>query len=171
MIRGRFFGRSISLDAALFACSLGVYLGTRLVGLTSFPISFLGDEAVQVVDAADLLDGSFRDEYGRPAREPLRAEEVVPRARRAVVRYLARAQEELVARTPLLAGRGPYTVPVEGGDFGPRWTGSGHRPCKGQCEDACQGHATCDQADRDAGRRPSIRVARHSTRNHLLSRR
>jgi hypothetical protein len=64
MISGRVFGRGISLDAALFACSIGVYLGTRFVGLTAFPISFLGDEAVQVVDAADLLDRNFRDEYG-----------------------------------------------------------------------------------------------------------
>ena len=53
-----------SLEEISFLIAIGVYLGVRLVGLSAYPISFLGDEAVQVVDAARLVENGFRDEYG-----------------------------------------------------------------------------------------------------------
>jgi hypothetical protein len=56
--------RAGSLDTTLFACALGVFLATRLVGLTSFPIYFFADEAIQTVTAADFVHAGFRDESG-----------------------------------------------------------------------------------------------------------
>jgi hypothetical protein len=53
-----------SLGAACFAVALVVYLVTRLVGLTDYPISFIGDEAVQVVDAGQLVHHGLRDQFG-----------------------------------------------------------------------------------------------------------
>lgn len=53
-----------SLEEIFFLIAIGVYLGVRLVGLSAYPIAFLGDEAVQVVDAARLVENGFRDEYG-----------------------------------------------------------------------------------------------------------
>lgn len=43
----------------LFVLGLGVYLGARLIGLTSFPISFLADEARPTVLAMDLVRENF----------------------------------------------------------------------------------------------------------------
>lgn len=56
--------RAVSFDTALFACALGVFLATRVVGLTSFPIYFFADEAIQTVTAADFVHNGFRDESG-----------------------------------------------------------------------------------------------------------
>lgn len=53
-----------SLEEVCFLIAIGVYLGVRFVGLSAYPIAFLGDEAVQVVDAARLVENGFRDEYG-----------------------------------------------------------------------------------------------------------
>ncbi len=49
-----------SLEASLFGFALLVYLSTRLVGLTQFPIYFFTDEAVQTVLAADLVRDNFK---------------------------------------------------------------------------------------------------------------
>ncbi len=48
----------------LFALSIVLYLCTRLVGLTDYPIYFFGDEAVQTVSAAELLERGFRGPTG-----------------------------------------------------------------------------------------------------------
>jgi dolichyl-phosphate-mannose-protein mannosyltransferase len=53
----------IGLDAGFFVLALAVFLITRLWGLERFPISFLGDEAIQAVTAADLVDHGFRGPY------------------------------------------------------------------------------------------------------------
>jgi 4-amino-4-deoxy-L-arabinose transferase-like glycosyltransferase len=44
----------------LFVLALVVYLATRLIGLTDFPIFFFTDEAVQTVRAADLVRDNFK---------------------------------------------------------------------------------------------------------------
>ena len=54
----------VSLPAALFGLALLVYLGTRLVGLTRFPIYFFTDEAVHSVLASDLLRDNFKNYAG-----------------------------------------------------------------------------------------------------------
>lgn len=49
-----------------FLLALLVYLLVRLIGIEDFPISFLGDEAIQSVRAADLIRDNFfdhRDEF------------------------------------------------------------------------------------------------------------
>jgi 4-amino-4-deoxy-L-arabinose transferase-like glycosyltransferase len=58
------------LETTLFGLGLVVYLATRLIGLTSFPIYFFSDEAIQTVLAADLVheglhnyDGEFLPTY------------------------------------------------------------------------------------------------------------
>jgi hypothetical protein len=56
--------RRPSVGALCFGVSVGVYLVTRFVGLADYPVSFIGDEAVQVVDAANLVHHGFRDEFG-----------------------------------------------------------------------------------------------------------
>lgn len=48
----------------LFALALLTYLLTRLIGLTSFPIYFFGDEAIQTATAADLVRDGFRGPHG-----------------------------------------------------------------------------------------------------------
>ena len=53
-----------SLETTLFGCALLLYLLTRLVGLTAFPIYFFTDEAVQTVTAVDLIRNDFKDEEG-----------------------------------------------------------------------------------------------------------
>ena len=57
-------GLRLSPETFCAAAALSLFLATRLVGLTSYPVAFLGDEAVQVVDAAALVDNGFRDEFG-----------------------------------------------------------------------------------------------------------
>jgi len=58
------------LTLGLFIASLAVYLLTRLIGLTDFPIYFFGDEAIQTATAFDLArrglhgpDGTFLPTY------------------------------------------------------------------------------------------------------------
>lgn len=46
-------------EGVLFALALALYLITRLVGLTDFPIYFFTDEAAQTVLAADLVRDGF----------------------------------------------------------------------------------------------------------------
>lgn len=46
---------ALKLANGLFAFALGIYLLTRLTGLTNYPIYFFGDEAVQTVSAAELV--------------------------------------------------------------------------------------------------------------------
>lgn len=53
--------RSVSLATVLFFTAMVVYLLTRLIGLTQFPISFLGDEAVQTLYAETLISNHFHD--------------------------------------------------------------------------------------------------------------
>lgn len=52
------------LAAGLFSAALAVYLLTRLVGLTDFPIYFFGDEAIQTTSASDLLQRGMRGPDG-----------------------------------------------------------------------------------------------------------
>jgi hypothetical protein len=59
-----FIGMQVSRLGFLLA--LLVYLLVRLIGIEEFPISFLGDEAIQSVRAADLIRDNFfdhRDEF------------------------------------------------------------------------------------------------------------
>ena len=49
---------------SVFAAALAVYLVTRLVSLTDFPIYFYCDEAQNPVNAGYLLSHGFRDSYG-----------------------------------------------------------------------------------------------------------
>jgi 4-amino-4-deoxy-L-arabinose transferase-like glycosyltransferase len=45
----------------LFGLAIAVYLLTRLIGLTQFPIYFFTDEAIQSMSMVDLIDHGFRD--------------------------------------------------------------------------------------------------------------
>ncbi|HVN54032.1 MAG TPA: glycosyltransferase family 39 protein [Anaerolineaceae bacterium] len=51
--------RAITLDAVLLGAAVLLYLLTRLVGLADFPIYFFTDEAIQTVQAADLVARQF----------------------------------------------------------------------------------------------------------------
>jgi 4-amino-4-deoxy-L-arabinose transferase-like glycosyltransferase len=53
-----------SLQNTLFGFSLVIYLLTRLIGLSSYPIYFFSDEAVQSVLAADLVSQNFKSAEG-----------------------------------------------------------------------------------------------------------
>jgi len=53
-----------TLETTLFGLGLFIYLITRLIGLVDFPIYFFTDEAVQTVQAADLVQQGFRDDAG-----------------------------------------------------------------------------------------------------------
>jgi hypothetical protein len=53
-----------SLQTTLFGLAIGVYLLTRLIGLTNFPIYFFTDEAVQTVLASDLIRDNFKNYAG-----------------------------------------------------------------------------------------------------------
>jgi hypothetical protein len=55
--------RAIPLEMALFTIAIGLYLATRLIGLSSFPIYFFTDEAVQTVMAEDFVHDGLRN-YG-----------------------------------------------------------------------------------------------------------
>lgn len=48
-------GTVISPEAAVFGAALLLYLATRLIGITQFPIYFFTDEAIQTLLASDLL--------------------------------------------------------------------------------------------------------------------
>jgi 4-amino-4-deoxy-L-arabinose transferase-like glycosyltransferase len=56
--------RSHSLATWLFVLALAVYLVTRLIGLTRFPIYFFTDEAVQTQSIAQLIGRGYRDSTG-----------------------------------------------------------------------------------------------------------
>lgn len=58
------FSWPYSLQTTLFGFALLVYLSTRLIGLTDFPIYFFTDEAVQTVLAGDLLRDGLKNEAG-----------------------------------------------------------------------------------------------------------
>src|SRR5690349_9952238 len=53
--------QSRDLAAWLFGLAIAVYLLTRLIGLTQFPIYFFTDEAIQSMSMVDLIDHGFRD--------------------------------------------------------------------------------------------------------------
>ncbi len=56
--------RQISVKLVVWAAILGVYLITRLVGLTQFPIYFFTDEAAQTILAGDLVRDQFKNYAG-----------------------------------------------------------------------------------------------------------
>jgi hypothetical protein len=53
--------KPLSLGVVLFYAALLVYMLTRFIGLTQFPISFLGDEAAQTLFAETLINNHFQD--------------------------------------------------------------------------------------------------------------
>ena len=53
--------KPLTLGAVLFSAAVLVYLLTRFIGLTQFPISFLGDEAAQTLYAETLINNHFHD--------------------------------------------------------------------------------------------------------------
>ncbi len=57
--------QALSLAGILFIFTLGVYLTTRLIGLSKFPIYFFTDEAIQTLSAVDLVRDGFRDPNGQ----------------------------------------------------------------------------------------------------------
>jgi len=57
--------RTVKLETWLFVAAIVVYLLTRLVCLTQFPIYFFSDEAIQTMAAEDLVTRGFKDEAGR----------------------------------------------------------------------------------------------------------
>lgn len=56
--------QAIPLEMALFTIAMGLYLSTRLIGLSSFPIYFFTDEAVQTVMAEDFVHDGLRNYDG-----------------------------------------------------------------------------------------------------------
>jgi len=54
----------LRLEIALFLFALFVYIATRFIGLTDFPIFFFSDEALQANLAGQLLENEFRDHTG-----------------------------------------------------------------------------------------------------------
>ena len=61
-IKSRF--RTYDLAAWLFISSVTVYLLTRLIGLTQFPIYFFTDEAIQSLSMMELIQNGYRDLEG-----------------------------------------------------------------------------------------------------------
>lgn len=57
--------QAISLTSVLFSLAIGVYLLTRLIGLTKFPIYFFTDEAIQTLSAIDFVKNGFRSPDGQ----------------------------------------------------------------------------------------------------------
>ena len=53
-----------SLDTRLFVAALIVFLLTRFIGLDQWPVYFFTDEAIQTVQAANLVHHGFRDTAG-----------------------------------------------------------------------------------------------------------
>lgn len=53
-----------NLATWLFICAVAVYLVTRLIGLTQFPIYFFTDEAVQSQSIVDLIQNGYKDSTG-----------------------------------------------------------------------------------------------------------
>lgn len=62
--RGQTSVWTTNLAAWLFLLALVIYLSTRLVGLTQFPIYFFTDEAIQALSMADLIANNYRDPSG-----------------------------------------------------------------------------------------------------------
>jgi 4-amino-4-deoxy-L-arabinose transferase-like glycosyltransferase len=56
--------KSDDLATWLFAAAIVIYLGTRLIGLTQFPIYFFTDEAIQSQSMIDLINNEFRNPSG-----------------------------------------------------------------------------------------------------------
>ncbi len=56
--------KTYDLAMWLFIAALAVYLLTRLIGLTKFPIYFFSDEAVQSLSMMDLIRNGYRDPAG-----------------------------------------------------------------------------------------------------------
>lgn len=56
--------RVYDLATWLFLCALIVYLLTRLIGLTQFPIYFFTDEAIQAQSIADLVRDGYKNSSG-----------------------------------------------------------------------------------------------------------
>ena len=52
------------LETALFVLALLVYIASRLIGLTRFPVFFFTDEAIQANLASRLLENGLRDHTG-----------------------------------------------------------------------------------------------------------
>jgi hypothetical protein len=50
-----------SLEEILFGLAILVYLSTRLIGLTQFPIYFFTDEAIQTIQAQDFINNGFKN--------------------------------------------------------------------------------------------------------------
>jgi hypothetical protein len=57
--------RALPLDSVLFTGTLLVFALTRFIGLSNFPIYFFTDEAIQTVQAANLIHHGFRDAAGQ----------------------------------------------------------------------------------------------------------
>ena len=60
-VRPAIGSRVLTLEEILFGLVIVVYLSTRLVGLTQFPIYFFTDEAIQTVQAADFVHNDFHN--------------------------------------------------------------------------------------------------------------
>ena len=56
--------RAIPLEMVLFTIAMGLYLSSRLIGLSNFPIYFFTDEAVQTVMAEDFVHDGLRNYNG-----------------------------------------------------------------------------------------------------------
>lgn len=56
--------RGYDLTMWLFISAVAVYLITRLIGLTQFPIYFFTDEAIQSLSMIDLIENGYRDRSG-----------------------------------------------------------------------------------------------------------
>ena len=56
--------KAFSLDARLFLLALLVFVLTRFIGLDRWPVYFFTDEAVQTVQAANLVQHGFHDAKG-----------------------------------------------------------------------------------------------------------
>jgi hypothetical protein len=52
---------AIPFEMVLFTIAIGLYLSTRLIGLSNFPIYFFTDEAVQTVMAEDFVHNGLRN--------------------------------------------------------------------------------------------------------------
>jgi hypothetical protein len=58
------WSKALALPALLFGLALVIYLLTRFIGLTRFPIYFFADEAAQTLFAERLIASGFRDSHG-----------------------------------------------------------------------------------------------------------
>lgn len=56
--------QTYDLATWLFISAVAIYLLTRLIGLTQFPIYFFTDEAIQSLSMVDLIQNGYRDSEG-----------------------------------------------------------------------------------------------------------